>query len=162
MGERIKAFICDEEFLIYYLSTQGKIELPKGVRIVMIDSKTDKPVGNHRDHGGELADFIYHNVRCAQAHNIEVDSTFIDLGREFGIGRQTFQNDGGPLEPGLFVIPNATVLALVLSVIYSPENKGIRLPYDIVLYNGLILEKESLVGNKEYLNWETTATIRQK
>jgi len=152
VGERIKAFIFEEQSLIYYLSSQGRMELPTGVRVVVVDmDNANKPVGNHPEHGGDLADFIYHNIRCAQSHDAEVDYSFIDLGREFGIGRLIFQNDGGPLEPKLFVISTATVLALILSVICAPENRRLRLAGDIVLYNKITLEKDHLVGNKDYL-----------
>lgn len=149
VGDRIKAFIFDEQHLIYYLSTQGKISLPDGVRIVLVDDKvTDKPVWNH---GGELADFIYHNIRCAQSHDAEIDYDLIDFGRNFGIGRQKFEGDGGELDPGVFIISNATVLALILSVICAPENRRINLAGDITLYNKVPLDKTKLVGNKEYL-----------
>lgn len=151
VGERIKAYIFDERHLLYYFSTQGRVSLPNGVRIVMVDRNNDKPVGNHPEHRGELADFIYHNIRCAQSHDAEVDYSIIDLGREFGIGRQTFHGDGGSLEPGLFVISTATVMALILSVICAPENRRIRLDGDIVLYDKVILERDRLVGNKPYL-----------
>ena len=149
VGDRIKAFVFDEQQLIYYLSTQGNILVPDGVRIVLVEDKeVDKPVGNH---GGELADFIYHNIRCAQAHDAEIDHDLIDFGRNFGIGRQKFDGDGGKLEPGVFIISNATVLALILSVICAPENKRIKLAGDITLFNKVILDKTKLVGNKEYL-----------
>lgn len=148
-GDRIKALIFDEQHLIYYLSTQGKISLPDGIRIVLVDQKdADKPVGNH---GGELADFIYHNIRCAQAHDAEIDYDLVDFGRNFGIGRQKFEGDGGELAPGVFIISNATVLALILSVICAPENRRIKLPGDINLYHKVILDKNELVGNKKYL-----------
>jgi len=150
VGERIKAFIFDEQPLIYYFSTQGTIK-PEGIKIVMVDDNTNKPIGNHREHAGELADFIYHNIRCAQTHDAEIDYTFIDLGREFGIGRLTFQNDGNSLKPGVFVISNATILALILSVVCAPENKEICLPGDIVLYDKITLVWDRLLGNKEYL-----------
>ena len=95
VGERVKKYIFDEQTLIYYLSTQGKITLPDGVRIVMVDHhNTEKPVGGN---GGELSDFIYHNIRCAQSHDGEIDYEFVDIGRQFGIGRQTFEGDGAPL-----------------------------------------------------------------
>ena len=149
VGERIKAFIFDEQHLIYYLSTQGRTSIPDGVRIILIDDKeTMKTVGNH---GGELADFIYHNIRCAQSHDAEIDYHRIDFGRRFGIGRQKFDGDGGELAPGVFIISYATVLALILSVICAPENKGIKLPGDLDLYNKIQLDKNELVGNKEYL-----------
>ena len=45
VGDRIKAFIFDEQHLIYYLSTQGKLSLSDGSRIVLVDSNTDKPIG---------------------------------------------------------------------------------------------------------------------
>lgn len=149
VGERIKAFIFDEQHMIYYLSTQGKISLPDGVRIVLVDDKdTGKPVGNY---GGELADFVYHNIRCAQAHDAEIDYDLIDFGRNFGIGRQNFEGDGGELAPGVFIISNATILALILSVICAPENRRIKLPGNITLYNKVQLDKNKLAGNKEYL-----------
>ncbi len=149
VGDRIKAFIFDEQHMIYYLSTQGKISLPDGVRIVLVDDKdTGKPVGNY---GGELADFVYHNIRCAQAHDAEIDYGLIDFGRNFGIGRQIFEGDGGELAPGVFIISNATILALILSVICAPENRRIKLPGNITLYNKVQLDKNKLAGNKEYL-----------
>lgn len=149
VGERIKAFIFDEQHLIYYLSTQGKTSVPDGVRIILIDDKgSNKPVGNH---GGELADFIYHNIRCAQSHDAEIEYDYIDFGRKFGIGRQKFEGDGGELAPGVFIISYATILALILSVICAPENKGIKLPGDLDLYNKIQLDKNELVGNKKYL-----------
>lgn len=149
VGERVKKYIFDEQSLIYFLSTQGKLKLPDGVRIILVDNNNlDKPVGGK---GGELADFIYHNIRCAQSHDGEIDYDFIDFGRQFGIGRQTFESDGGPLAPGKFVISNATVLAIILSVICAPENKRIRLDGDITLYGKIVLEKGKLVGSKEYL-----------
>lgn len=120
----------------------------------MHNNAANKPVGNSPSHGGELADFIYHNVRCAQSHDAEIDYELVDFGRNFGIGRQTFENDGGPLRPGVFVISNATVLSLILSVICAPESKGVRLPGDIVLYKKVRLDREKLVGNKEYLMGE--------
>lgn len=149
VGERVKKYISDEQSLIYYLSTQGKMKLPDDVRIILVDhNNSDKPVGGR---GGELADFIYYNIRCAQTHDAEIDYEFIDFGRQFGIGRQTFEGDGRPLAPGKFVISNATVLAIILSVICSPENRRIRLDGDITLYGSIVLEKDKLVGNKEYL-----------
>jgi len=152
VGERVKAFIFDEQALIYFLSTQGKIKLPDGVRIVMVVSGNEKkPWGNTPDHRGELADFIYHNIRCAQSHEAEIDYRYIDLGRQFGICRQTFENDGEPPRPGVFVISNATVLSLILAVICATENKRIRLPGDIILYNKIKLDSKELPGNKTYL-----------
>ena len=149
VGDRIKAFVFDEQQLIYFLSTQGNIVLPDGVRIVLVDDKDiEKPVGNH---GSELADFIYHNIRCAQAHDAEIDYELIDFGRNFGIGRQKFNGDGGELKPGVFIISNATVLALILSVICAQENRRIKLDGDITLYGKVPLDKNKLVGNKEYL-----------
>jgi len=149
VGDRIKAFVSDEQQLLYYLSTQGRILLPDGVRLVMVEDKAaDKPVGNH---GGELADFIYHNIRCSQSHDAEIDYDLIDVGRDFGIGRERFEGDGGELEPGVFIISNATILALILSVICSPENKRIKLDGDLNLYSKLKLNKTELVGNKKYL-----------
>jgi hypothetical protein len=150
VGERIKAFIFDEQTLIYYLSTQGRI-MPEGIRIVIVDENTNKPVGNHPDHAGELADFIYHNIRCAQSHGAKIDYSLIDIGREFGIGRVTFENDRCSLKPGIFVISKATVLALILSVVCSPENEEIRLSGDLELYNRITLSWANLVGNKKYL-----------
>ena len=149
VGDRIKAFIFDEQHLLYYLSTQGKIAPPDGVRIVLVDNENiDKPLGNY---GGELADFVYHNIRCAQTHDAEIDYDLIDFGRNFGIGRLKFERDGGDLASGVFIISNATILALILSVICAPENRRIKLPADITLYNKIVLEKNKLVGNKEYL-----------
>ena len=132
VGDRIKAFIFDEQHLIYYLSTQGKTSLPDRVRIILVDKDVGKPVGNY---GGELADFIYHNIRCAQAHDAEIDYDLIDFGRNFGIGRQKFEGDGGELAPGVFIISNATIWALILSVICAPENRRINLLSNITLYN---------------------------
>ena len=151
VGTRIKSFIRDEQALIYYLSSQGKVDLPENVKIIMVDEETNRPVGNSKDHAGELADFIYHNIRCAQSHDAEIDSEYIDFGRNFGIGRLTFTGDGGPLCNGMFVVSRATVLALILSVICAPENLGLQLPGDIVLYGICILKEDKLVGDKEYL-----------
>lgn len=147
VGERIKAFIFDEQALIYYLSMQGTMSLPEGVRIVMTDDSL-KPVGNH---DGELADFIYHNIRCAQVHDGEIDYSLIDFGREFGIGRSSFVGDGHELAPGLFIVSRATVLALILAVICAPETGEIKLLGNISLYNRILLDKNELVGNKDYL-----------
>ncbi|WP_431065706.1 hypothetical protein [Methylotuvimicrobium sp.] len=148
VGDRIKAFIFDEQYLLYYISTQGKIRLPDGVKIKLVNWETDEPVGGV---GGELADFIYHNIRCAQTHDAEIDYDLIDFGRNFGIGRLKFEGDGGELVPGVFIISNATVLALILSVICAPENRGIRLGGDMTLYNKVSFELAKLVGNKKYL-----------
>lgn len=149
VGDRIKAFIFDEQQLIYFLSSQGRLQVPEGVRIVLLADKNDlKPAGGH---GGELADFIYHNIRCAQSHDAEIDYEHIDFGRNFGVGRQKFEGDGGDLKPGKFIISNATVLALILAVICSTENKRIKLPGDLSLYNKVTLDKTKLVGNKAYL-----------
>ena len=112
------------------------------------DKEVDKPAGNH---GGELSDFIYYNIRCSQSHDAEIDYDLIDVGRNFGIGREKFQGDGGELEPGVFIISNATILALILSIICSPENKRIKLDGDLNLYNKVRLSKTELVGNKKYL-----------
>lgn len=148
VGDRIKAFIFDEQYLLYYISTQGKTRLPEGVKIMLVNWKTDEPVGGA---GGELADFIYHNIRCAQSHDAEIDYELIDFGRNFGIGRQKFEGDGGELVPGVFIISNATVLALILSVICAPENRRIKLTGSITLYNKVPLDLTQLVGNKNYL-----------
>ena len=149
VGDRIKAFIFDEQHLIYYLSTQGRISVKDGVRIIYCEDKdTNKPIGNH---GGELADFIYHNIRCAQTHDAEIDYGTIDFGRNFGIGRLKFEGDGGDIVPGVFIISNATILALILSVICAHENRRIKLSGKISLYNKVQLEINKLVGNKEYL-----------
>jgi len=148
VGDRIKAFIFDEQHLIYYLSTQGKTSLKDEVHIILADKDVGKPVG---EHGGELADFIYYNIRCAQAHDAEIDYDLIDFGRNFGIGRQKFEGDGGELAPGVFIISNATILALILSVICAPENRRIKLHDDITLYDKVQLDKNEIVGNKKYL-----------
>lgn len=149
VGERVKSFIFDEQSLIYYFSTQGKLKVPDGVRIVLVkDENAVEPVGGK---GGELSDFIYHNIRCAQSHDAEIDYSLIDFGRQFGIGRQKFESDGGELEPGKFIISNATVLSLILAVICASEVKRIKLDCDITLYGKLVLEKTKLVGNKQYL-----------
>jgi len=149
VGDRIKAFIFDEQHLIYYLSTQGKLSLSDGSRIVLVDSNTDKPIGGGGQ--GELADFIYYNIRCAQTHDADIDYDLIDFGRDFGICRQKFEGDGGELAPRVFIISKATVLALILSVICAPENCGIKLPDNISLFNKIQLDMNELVGNKEYL-----------
>jgi len=149
VGDRIKEFIFDEQQLLYFLSTQGKIKLPDGVRIIMVDDHdVEKPAGGS---GGELADFIYHNIRCAQSHDAEIDYHLIDIGRNFGICREWFKGDGGELEPGRFIVSNATIMGLILSVICAPENRRIKLDGDISLYNKVKLDKSKLVGNKDYL-----------
>lgn len=149
VGKRIKEFIFNEQPLIYYLSMQGTELIPDGIRIVIVDNdNVENPIGGH---GGELADFIYHNIRCAQAHGEEIDYELIDFGRNFGIGRSSFDNDGGDLEPGRFIVSSATILALILSVICAPENKRLKLPGDISLYNRLTLSRSELPGNKSYL-----------
>ena len=112
---------------------QGKYLLPDGVRLIIVNKdEADKPVGGH---GGELADFIYYNVRCAQIHEAEIDYDLIDIGREFGIGREGFKDDGDKLEPGKFIVSKATVFSLILSIICAPENKRIRLSEDVRFYN---------------------------
>lgn len=149
VGDRIKAFIFDEQQLLYFLSTQGITLLPEGVRVVMVnDNDTGKPSGGN---GGELADFIYHNIRCSQSHDAEIDYDLIDMGRNFGIGREKFEGDGGDLEPGVFIISNATIMALILSVICAPENRRIKLDGDLTLYERIKLDRLKLVGNKVYL-----------
>lgn len=149
VGDRIKAFIFDEQHLIYYLSTQGKIPLKNGARIVYIaDPGTNKPLG---DHGGELSDFIYYNIRCAQSHDAEIDHDTIDLGRNFGIGKFALDGDGGDIKPGAFIISNATILALILSVICAHENRRIKLSGKISLFNKVSIEINKIVGNKTYL-----------
>jgi hypothetical protein len=149
VGDRIKAFLFDEQSMIYYLSSQGNLDFKDGVIIKLVDcDNANKPVGNI---GGELADFIYHNLRCAQTHDAEIDYSVIDFGRNFGICRYTFEGDGGPLAPGLFVISNATVLALILAVICAPENKNLRLKGHLSLYGRVQLDRDELVGNKKYL-----------
>jgi len=160
VGDRIKAYVFDEQQLIYYLSTQGNILVPDGVRIVLVDDESvEKQTGNH---GGELSDFIYHNIRCAQTHDAEIDYDFIDFGRNFGIGRQKFEGDGGELEPGVFIISNATVLALILSVICAPENRRINLDDDLTLYSKVSLDKSKLVGNKTYLMEKLNELFKKK
>jgi hypothetical protein len=151
VGERIKSFIRDEQSLIYFLSTQGRLRVAAGVKVILVDRNTNRPVGDSREHGGELADFIYHNIRCAQSHDGEINHEYIDFGRVFGIGRQTFENDGGPLKPGTFVVSQATILALILSVVCAPENAALDLPGDIQLFGRALLKKELLVGSKDYL-----------
>ena len=149
VGDRIKAFIFDEQQLIYYLSSQGRFLVPDGLRIVLVeDEEVTKPAGGH---GGELSDFIYHNIRCAQSHDAEIDYEHIDFGRNFGIARAKYEGDGGDLKPGQFIVSDATVLALILSVICAPENRRIKLPRDLSLYNQVKLDKTKLVGNKSYL-----------
>jgi hypothetical protein len=149
VGDRIKAFIFDEQQLIYYLSTQGKIVPLDGVRIVYLENtETNKPMGGF---GGELADFIYHNIRCAQTHDVEIDYSAIDLGRNFGIGRIKLEGNGNDLASNSFIISNATVLALILSVICANEINKIRLYGRLILFNKVQLELSTLVGNKDYL-----------
>jgi len=151
VGPRTKAFLLDEQTLIYYLSTQGRYSLPERIKIMLVDSKTDKPVGDSPEHNGELADFIYHNIRCAQSHDGEIDYEYIDFGRNFGVGRITFKDDGEPPKPGLFVVSRATVLALILSVVCAPENAKLQLPGDIDLFGKIVLQKNLLAGNRNYL-----------
>jgi hypothetical protein len=148
VGDRIRAFIFDEQNLIYYFSMQGKLPLKDGDRVVLVDKdNADKPIGGY---GGELADFIY-NIRCAQTHDAEIDYDNIDYGRDFGIGRDFFVGDGGEPAPGMFIISKATVYALLLSVICAPENSRIELPGNITLCNKVHLDRNKLVGNKDYL-----------
>ena len=149
VSDRIKSFVFDEQPLIYYLSMQGKYLIPDGVRIVMVeDDAVGRPSGGH---GGELSDFVYYCVRCAQQHEAEIDYEQIDFGRNFGIGRERFDGDGGDLEAGKFIISIATVFALVLAVICASENRRLRLPGDINLYGKVTLSQKELVGNKVYL-----------
>jgi len=147
VGDRIKAYIYDEEQLIYFFSTQGKLSVGDEDRVRIVDYKTDKLIGGH---GGELADFIYYNIRCAQTHDAEIDKN-IDFGRDFGIGRFNFKEDGDAPAPGMFIISKATVYALILSVICAPENSRIELPGNITLCNKVQLDRNKLVGNKDYL-----------
>ena len=159
VGDRIKAFIFDEQQLLYFLSTQGIILLPDGVRVVMVnDNEVEKPSGGN---GGKLADFIYHNIRCAQSHDAEIDYDLIDIGRNFGICREKFEGDGGELDPGVFIVSNATIMALILSVICAPENKRIKLDGDLTLYDRIKLDKSKLVGNKGYLMGKLNELFKQ-
>lgn len=149
VGERIKQYIFDEQRLIYYFSMQGKYLLPDGVRIIIVDRENaDQPVGSH---GGELSAFIYYCIRNPQTHEAEIDYEFIDFGRNFGIGREKFVNDGGDLLPGKFIVSKATIMALILSVVCAPENKGIKLEGDISLFGRVRLSHVELIGNKAYL-----------
>lgn len=155
VGERIKSFILDEQDIIYYLSTQGRIKLPKGVHIVMVDDQNvDQKPPNIKDckrHAAELADYIYHNIRCAQSHDAEIDYDIIDIGRNFGIGRERFDGDGGNLEPGKFIISNATIISIILAVIAAPEVKQLKLEGRFKLYDKVLIDKATLVGNRLYL-----------
>jgi len=149
VGERIKQYIFDEQQLIYYFSMQGKYLLPDGVRVVLVDDQNvDQPIGGR---GGELSDFIYYCIRNPQTHEAEIDYVFIDFGRNFGIGRERFEGDGGDLPPGKFIISKATIIALILSVICAPENRRIKLEGDISLFGRVKLSRANLVGNKAYL-----------
>lgn len=154
VGERIKKLLGDEQWLIYYLSSQGKINLPEDASVVLIDWGSGTPIGNPKSHGGELADFVYHNIRCAQSHDAEIDYENIDIGREFGIARLVFENDGPPLDvddKGKFVISKATILALILCIVCAPENKRLQLDSDFPMFNNVVLDKDELPGNKQYL-----------
>lgn len=155
VGDRIKAYISEEQDLIYYLSYRGKFKILKGVQIAIVDHQNiEKPPPNIRHiktHSAQLADYIYHNIRCAQSHDAEIDYDIIDLGRNYGIGREGFEGDGGELAPGKFIVSNATILAIVLVVVASPEIKRIKLQGHFTLNNTIMIDKQKLVGNREYL-----------
>lgn len=155
VGEMIKSYILDEQDIIFYLSTQGILKLPKGVQIMMVDDENCDQVPSNvqhiKSHAAQLADYIYHNMRCAETHDAEIDHDIIDLGRNFGIAREKFEGDGGDLAPGKFIVSNATVLAIVLTAIASPEIRRIKLDGSIKLYNSVLIDKKQLVGNRLYL-----------
>lgn len=154
-GEKIKSFILDEQDIIYFVSTQGRLNLPKGVHIAIVDdSNVSQPPPNVKDcksHAGELSDYIYHNIRCAQSHDAEIDYEIIDLGRNFGIGREGFEGDGGVLPPGKFIVSNATIISIILVVIAAPEFRRLKLEGKFKLYNKVQIDKALLVGNRAYL-----------
>lgn len=156
VGKRIKAYVFDVQHILYLISTQGKLRIPRGVHIAMVDDQhVDQPPPNVKDiktHAGELADYIYHNIRCAQTHDAEVHSEIIDLGRNFGIGRERFTGDGGDLAPGKFIISNATILGLFLVTVASPELRRVRLEGTIKLWDRYPVDLEKLPGDGGYLD----------
>lgn len=156
VGERIKAYIFDVQHTLYLVSTQGRLRIPLGVHIAIVDDQhADQPPPNVKDfktHAGELADYIYHNIRCAQTHDAEVHSEIIDLGRNFGIGRERFSGDGGDLAPGKFIISNATILGLFLVTLASPELRRVRIVGTLKLWDRHPIDLAQLIGNEEYLD----------
>lgn len=165
VGERIKSYILDEQDIIYFLSSQGTHKAIKGVIYAMVDDEhvdqAPKNVKHIKTHAGTLADYIYHNIRCAQSHDAEIDHDIIDLGRNFGIGREGFSGDGGKLPKGKFIVSNATILSLILVVITSPEIKRIKLNGSIKIYNKVSIDKSLLINNKEYLNLKISELFNQ-
>ena len=166
VGERIKSYILDEQDLIYYLSMQGLYKIPKGVQIAIVDdeniSQPPPNVQHIKSHAGQLSDYIYHNIRCAQSHDAEIDYDVIDLGRNFGIGRERFVNDGGELSAGKFIVSNSTIIAMILVLIASPELKRIRLSGHFNMFGKISIDKQKLAGNRVYLEKKLDALFEKE
>ena len=111
-SQRVKKFLADEQEMIFGFSTQNRVKVDQGAKIL---------------HGqdGELQQIIYKYIRCAQSHEAEYDSNKILLEGEFGVGRFRLEGLSPQIPADKYLISKATVLALIFSVICASENQNI-------------------------------------
>lgn len=113
-GVRVRAFLKDEQDLIYGFSTQNRALVSQGAAIVFGSD-------------GEFQSIVYKFVRCAQSHDAALDTSKVTLGGDFGIGTFIIQGASLTPQPGTILVSRATVLALIFAVVCAIENARLDL-----------------------------------
>jgi hypothetical protein len=135
-GFRTRAFLKDEQELIYGFSTQNRVMVSLGTTIIF---------GND----GEFQSILYKFVRCAQSHDAALDTSKVTLGGDFGIG--CFFIEGASLkpQPGTVLISKATIFALIFAVVCAIENARLDLSdFAIPFFSEPSMPLAPFVGNR--------------
>ena len=135
-GDRVRSFLKDEQDILYGLSTQNRVNVEQSASVIYGED-------------GEFQSILYKFVRCAQAHDAELDTAKITLGGDFGIGRILIKGASLNPSPGIVLVSRATVLALIFAVLCAAENSQLDLSdITIPFLSEPSLELTPLVGNK--------------
>ena len=133
---RTKRFLKDERDLIYGLSTQFRFCVEGDGALI---------------HGtdGELHRIIYKFIRCAQAHEAQIDFSKIVLGGDFGVARIRISGASLEVPPDKYLISSATVFSLIFLVVVAKENKQLPKTGLNIDFLGEQLSVDDYLGDKQ-------------
>lgn len=133
----VKDFLKDEQDLLFGFSTQNLFKVGSATTVKLYDDL-------------ELHDIIYNEIIIHHSKKIKIDNKKIILGSNFGIGRTIIGNEVIDLKPNTFLISNATILALIFSVICAKENADLDFRgQQVSLFNWPEILLEDYKGKKK-------------
>lgn len=133
---RTQRFLKDERNLIYGLSTQFQFAV-----------EGDGAMIHGQD--GELHRIIYKFIRCALAHEAQIDFSKIVLGGDFGIAQILLQGSSLVVPPGKYLISSATIFSLIFSVVLAKENAQLPKTGVIIDFLGTRVLVDDYLGHKD-------------